>query len=253
MFFCTSYLVVVYQLISQTAGYVIPRDENVMECKSSGNKQCAEESGRVRIHSTLRTTIKRAVVQMALLKKYLFIVFMVFVVSHSALAEEEASKLTVTQEMLDAAQVELSYLAMGSAKKVLDQINESGKPFFKVFASVLATNGSTRTFSANKEDETVPTSKAVVALKLAMKKMASTGVLVCTGLFAPAQTPTKTGEVLQGISVELEHRVGLAMIRFFPIVKENDKFVLGQPLDRIAGMDMFENLSQEERLGLTKG
>ena len=189
---------------------------------------------------------------MMFLRKYLFIALLPFAFTEFATASDGSNKVTVTQEMIDAAQVELSYLAMGSAKKVLDQMNEAGTPFFKVFASVLATNGSTRTFSANKDGETVPTSKAVVALKLTMKKMASTGVLVCTGLFAPAQTPTKSGEILQGISVELEHRVGVAMIRFFPIVKENDKFALGQPLDRIAGVDIFENLTPEKRLGQSK-
>jgi hypothetical protein len=40
-------------LISPEAKHVIPKDENVIDCKSIRNKLCAAQSGRVRIHLTV--------------------------------------------------------------------------------------------------------------------------------------------------------------------------------------------------------
>jgi hypothetical protein len=163
--------------------------------------------------------------------------------SFNAVAIEEGKK-DLKQQVLKV-QSELDELVNRGGKYVYLQLAKKNK--FSPFAVAVDEAGTTIMLEVPKSEDKASLSDKVLKLREMIYLGAKNAKFVAGALFVQAQVPFM-GKEVDGVAIEMEHKMGLSVLRFSPyeVRREDKKIKFKRPVDKEKPVVFFKDVIKQD-------
>lgn len=156
----------------------------------------------------------------------------VFLPSHAEQDSKKESNKDGVKNQLTIIQDEINDLVDQGGKYAYVQL--ARKNGMSPFAVGRQADGNVVILEIPKSEEKASFSEKVYTLRQMLRAAADAGRFVSAALFVHAQVPHQ-GKEVAGIAIEMEHKLGMSVLRFTPyeIDRDNKKIKFKKPVDKI--------------------
>ena len=149
-------------------------------------------------------------------------------------------------------QSEVNDLVDQGGKYVYMQLARSGK--VSPFAVGRQADGAVIMLEVPKSEEKASFEQKILKLRQMLKLGADSNKFVAGALFVQAQVPHQ-GKEVDGVAIEMEHKLGISVLRFSPyeVDRDNQKIRFEKPVDKIKPVVFFKGskIDAAEKAGET--